>query len=53
MLTQALEAFQVSLASQGEEQPPTITYTNVKELYQVIRQVPGDFLIVQSIYHLA
>ncbi|ETS06974.1 hypothetical protein M419DRAFT_106356, partial [Trichoderma reesei RUT C-30] len=49
MLTQALEAFQVSLASQGEEQPPTITYTNVKELYQVIRQVPGDFLIVQNV----
>lgn len=40
----------VSLASHGEEQPPTITYTNVKELHQVVRQVPGDFLMVQSKY---
>ncbi|KAK0758527.1 hypothetical protein N5P37_008926 [Trichoderma harzianum] len=39
----------VSLASQGEEQSPTITYTNVKELHKVIRQVPGDFLIVQNV----
>ncbi|KAL7805954.1 hypothetical protein V8C44DRAFT_339834 [Trichoderma aethiopicum] len=39
----------VSLASHGEEQPPTITYTNVKELHQVVRQVPGDFLIVQNV----
>ncbi|KAL7897014.1 hypothetical protein HDV63DRAFT_379677 [Trichoderma sp. SZMC 28014] len=37
------------MASYGEEQSLTITYTNVKELHQVVRQVPGDFLIVQNV----
>lgn len=31
-----------------EQPPPTIQFTNIKELYEVIRQVSGDFLIVQS-----
>ncbi|KAL7807256.1 hypothetical protein V8C26DRAFT_415244 [Trichoderma gracile] len=39
----------VSLASHGEEQPPTIRYTTVKELRRVVRQVQGDFLIVQNV----
>lgn len=36
-----------SLASE-EQPPPTKQFTNLKELYQVISQVSGDFLIVQS-----
>ncbi|KAH0491495.1 hypothetical protein TgHK011_002924 [Trichoderma gracile] len=39
----------VSLASHGEEQPPTIRYTTVKELRRVVGQVQGDFLIVQNV----
>jgi hypothetical protein len=29
---------------------PTIQFTNFEDLYQVINQVSGDFLIVQSKY---
>ncbi|KAI5863822.1 hypothetical protein GGS23DRAFT_515647 [Durotheca rogersii] len=37
------------MASYEEEPPPTIRFTNIKELCQAIKQVPGDFLIVQSV----
>ncbi|KAH8908876.1 hypothetical protein BR93DRAFT_936452 [Coniochaeta sp. PMI_546] len=37
-----------SLADE-EQPPPTSQFTNIKELYRVISQVSGDFLIVQNV----
>jgi hypothetical protein len=38
-----------SITSQDEE-PPTITFTNLKELCHAVDHVSGDFLIVKSRY---
>jgi hypothetical protein len=42
-----------SLASDVEPPPATIHFTNIKELFQAIDQVSGDFLVVQSKYYPA
>ncbi|KAH8904318.1 hypothetical protein BR93DRAFT_135768 [Coniochaeta sp. PMI_546] len=38
-----------SLVSDKEPPPPTVQFTNFTKLYQVTRQVSGDFLVVQNV----
>lgn len=40
----------VALDEDRRDDAPTVRFTNIEDLFEAVKQVRGDFLIVQSIF---